>query len=272
MASSPIRPSFALAAGVSLCACTFASAPVQAQSRALRGSPASIERMYRQALDHDLTFYETPKGVRKAAAEGRFDRLRGNADYIVHAVSFPYVVGATRIFVERLAQQYHDDCGEQLVVTSAIRPETRQPANSADHSVHPTGMAVDLRKPSGRCLRWLRSTLASLEDAAILEATEEHHPAHFHVAVFPQPYARYLSGLQANRVAAAAAELPKDRVEPEQPTVRHASVRSYQVRSGDTLWYLARRYKTSVKQLKSLNDLSTSLLQPGQKLLVPARE
>ena len=270
MARSPIRRSLALAVGVTLTGVTFATAPVQAQSRTLRGSPASIDRMYRQALDHDLRFYETPKGVREAVAEGRFDTLRGNGDYIVHAVSFPYVIGATRIFVERLAQQYHDECGEQLVVTSAIRPETRQPANSADHSVHPTGMAVDLRKPSGRCLRWLRNTLASLEETGILEATEEHHPAHFHVAVFPQPYANYLSGLQANRVAAAAAELPKDRVEPERPSARNASVRSYQVRSGDTLWHLARRYKTSVKQLKSLNDLSTSRLQPGQKLLVPA--
>jgi hypothetical protein len=52
-------------------------------------------------------------------------------------------------------------------------------------SVHPTGMAVDLRRPSGRCLTWLRRTLLAAERRGAIEATEERHPPHFHVAVLP---------------------------------------------------------------------------------------
>src|SRR5690606_282764 len=122
-------------------AATALAQPVQAQTQAtlLRGSRASVERMYRQAQDHDLTFYETPASVREGIRKGRVERLETNSDFTLHAVSFPYVIASTRVFVERLAKQYRSACGEQLVVTSAVRPETRQPANSSANSVHPTG-------------------------------------------------------------------------------------------------------------------------------------
>lgn len=63
--------------------------------------------------------------MRRAARTGRFVRLPGNADYGLHAVGFPYVKPATRTFVERLAEQYRRACHERLVVTSAIRPDSR---------------------------------------------------------------------------------------------------------------------------------------------------
>jgi hypothetical protein len=111
----------------------------------------------------------------------------------------------TRIFVQRLASQYRAGCGEKMVVTSAVRPATRQPANSTERSVHPTGMAIDLRLPrSAKCRRWLRTTLLELEKAGVLEATEEHSPAHFHVAVFPTAYSRYRAARQ--RSASAGTE------------------------------------------------------------------
>jgi hypothetical protein len=55
-------------------------------------------------------------------------------------------------------------------------------------------MAIDLRKPNGKCLRWLRSTLLDLEETGVIEATEEYGPPHFHVAVFPSPYESYVAG------------------------------------------------------------------------------
>jgi hypothetical protein len=141
--------------------------PVHAQS--LRGSQASIDRMYHHALDEKLSFYETPAGVRKAAADGRLVRLTPDATMVLHSVGYPYVRPSTRLFVDRLSAQYRDACGEQLVVTSAVRPARRQPANSTERSVHPTGMAVDLRKPrNAKCLRWLRATLLDLEDANLI--------------------------------------------------------------------------------------------------------
>jgi hypothetical protein len=250
--------------------------PAIASAQSLRGSKASIRRMYDQAVEHDLHFYETANGVRNAVREGDFERLDGNADYELHQVSFPYVTKQTHLFVERLASQYRAECGEKLVVTSAIRPESRQPANSADLSVHPTGMAVDLRKPTrGKCLRWLRSTLLSLEDAAVLEATEEHHPVHFHVAVYPRPYTSYVRGVLANAAdddATEAAPVPTRAVATsEAPTkaTRATTVR-YEVERGDTLWHLARRYGTTVRRIQAANHLSTTRLKPGQEIVIPA--
>ena len=43
---------------------------------------------------------------------------------------------------------------------------------------------------------------------------------------------------------------------------------SHTVRSGDTLQSIARRYNTSVADIKRSNNLSNSVLHPGQKLRV----
>lgn len=49
---------------------------------------------------------------------------------------------------------------------------------------------------------------------------------------------------------------------------------SYAVQSGDTLWSIADAYtdgdpRELVAQMRQLNDLSTTVLQPGQTLLLP---
>ena len=173
-----------LAAALALCA-----TPAAAQS--LRGSPASIDRMYNHARSNDLTFYRTGTGVRGAADDGNLVRMTGNDDYRLVGVSYPYVLSATRTFVQRLGAQYREVCGEKLVITSGLRPTSLRLSNSTDRSVHPTGMAVDIRKPQGgRCLSWLRETLLQLEREGVIEATEERRPPHFHVAVYPAPYRR----------------------------------------------------------------------------------
>lgn len=173
-----------------------ALAPVAvADGQSLRGSLSSVKRMYNAAVREDLHFYETAAGVRNAARKGRFVRLRSNGNTTHERVRWPYVKPTTRTFVDRLGSQYRSACGERLVVTSAVRPARRQPANSTERSVHPTGIAVDLRKPTGKCLRWLRATLLELEGAGVIEATEEYGPPHFHVAVFPSQYERHVAKL-----------------------------------------------------------------------------
>ena len=257
----------ALSAGAAA-ALLVASSSAGAQS--LRGSKASIARMHDQAQAHGLYFYETAAGAREAAGKGHFERLSGNADYTLHQVGFPFVTEETRLFVERLASQYRAACGEQLVVTSALRPSTRQPVNSTDLSVHPTGMAVDLRRPTGTCLTWLRTTLLALEEEGVLEATEERRPPHFHVAVFPRPYSRYLAGGATTKLASAQAPAAEEAAPaPARTTTRAAAVRRHRVRSGDTLWHLARRYGTTVRQIQRANNLSGSKLKPGQRIVIP---
>lgn len=259
-----------------LAAAAIASAallPALAGAQSLRGSKASIARMHSQAVEHGLHFYATATGARDAASKGRFRRLDGNADYRVHQVSFPYVTDETALFVERLASQYRAACGEQMVVTSALRPESRQPRNSTDLSVHPTGMAVDLRKPTkASCLKFLRTTLLALEEEGVLEATEERRPPHFHVAVFPRPYVRYV-GAPATRLAAATSEVVEPEAErahaPRAATRRAPAVQRHRVRSGDTLWDLARKYGTTVKRIRQTNNLASSALKPGQQIVIP---
>lgn len=175
--------------------------PARADAQSLRGSLASISRMHRQALREKLPFYRTSTGVRNAVRKGKLVRLRQNGNVTYAKVRWPYVQPETRLFVDRLGAQYRNACGERLVVTSGVRPATGQPTNASRRSVHPTGMAIDLRKPKGRCLTWLRSTLLELEREGVIEATEERGPPHFHVAVFPSRYERYV----ARRVAGGSA-------------------------------------------------------------------
>ncbi|HEX6534722.1 MAG TPA: DUF5715 family protein [Gemmatimonadaceae bacterium] len=184
---SPLLPPAAIIAALVI-------APPAAGAQSLHGSHRSVERVWHYAVAHDYSFTHTAREVRRAVHEGRLVRLHPGRDYVLHEVSFPYVAPETRTFVRRLAAQYRRGCGEPLVVTSAVRPESVQPVNASDHSVHPTGIAIDLRRSKrGKCRRWLRKTLLVLERRGVVDATEEHHPAHFHVAVYPDAYREYLA-------------------------------------------------------------------------------
>jgi len=136
--------------------------------------------------------------VRRAVVRGELVRLNGNRNYTVSNVRSPYVRPETKAFVADLAAKYRNACGTPLVVTSATRPMSRRLVNSSSLSVHPTGIAVDLRRPSGRCLTWLRRTLLAAERRGVIEATEERWPSLFHVAVLPGRYQK------ASRTVASA--------------------------------------------------------------------
>lgn len=235
--------------------------PTVASTQSLRGSRASIDRMYRQARAERFSFFETAASVRRQVAARRLVRLEPDGGFVLHRVGYPFVRPATRTFVQRLGAQYLEACGEPLVVTSAVRPARRQPANSSERSVHPTGMAIDLRKPTdAACLRWLRDALLGLERGGLIEATEEWAPPHFHVAVFATPYARY----------AAARERAEER---ERLAARGADAdASYVVRPGDTLWAIAREHETTVDALAAINDIEGDEILPGQELKLPAAD
>ncbi len=62
-------------------------------------------------------------------------------------------------------------------------------------------------------------------------------------------------------------ELLHHRLHPNSPYKMWTN--THKVRKGDTLWQLARRHRTSVREIASLNNISPDgLLQPGQKLLI----
>jgi len=176
-----------------LIAASLMALPEPSAAQSLRGSHASVSLVYRRAVRGGLNFYETTSDVKRAVVRGELVRLNGNSHYRLANIGMPYVRPETKAFVLDLAADYHRACGAPLVITSATRPISRRLANSSELTVHPTGMAIDLRKPAGRCRVWLRRRLLAAERRGAIEATEERHPPHFHVAVLPSRYEKVAS-------------------------------------------------------------------------------
>ena len=251
-----MRHSFPRALAWTAAALALAAAfPATAMAQSLRGSRASVDKQHREAREHDFTFLRGESQLDRFVDAGLLVPVEGGGDYDLHDVSFGVARPEVKLFLERLSSQYADACDEALVVTSLTRPESHQPPNASDRSVHPTGMAVDLRVPEGACRRWLESTLLALERRRVLEATLERFPLHFHVAVFPNEYLAYVSRLTGRRASALRADVL--------PASRHT------VRSSETLWAIAQRYGTTPAEIKRANGLRSDVIHPGQMLQIP---
>ena len=247
------------------------------------------------AQNQDYTFLETSADVWDFVEKGLLVPLNGNSNYKVEDASYPYARPAVKMFVERFSDQYRSQCNEKLVVTSLTRPLSRQPANASDLSVHPAGMAVDLRRSKkASCRRFLERTLASLESKGVLDITRERTPPHYHIAIYPSAYNRYVADLTGTTEAKVAQATSSDGMkiaklqnapsyasvvgvstpEDEKPVAIDAKTAvsdtwQYIVKRGDTLWEIARRNGITVSQLKRDNGLTRSYLMPGQKLTLP---
>jgi hypothetical protein len=211
-----------------------------------------MDRQNSMARQHDFTYIDTPSRVRFFAERGWLVPIESTGDFVVKAdVSFPYARPEVELFVQRLGRQYRRACGEQLVVTSLTRPANRQPRNASDRSVHPTGMAVDVRYSWNRaCRDWLEGVLVNLERQGVLEATLERRPRHYHVAIFPEQYSAYVKVL-ASREA------------------EQGPVQEYRVRKGDSLWTIARAHGTTVDQLRDFNGIRGNQIFAGQLIEFP---
>jgi hypothetical protein len=226
--------------------------PFAIEAQSLRGSPASLDIQNRMARAHDFTYIDTAERVRYFAEKGWLVRVRPNRDFALHAVSFPYARPEVVVFLERLAQQYRAACGEQLVVTSLTRPTSRQPRNASDRSVHPTGMAIDLRYSRDRkCREWLEDVLLGLERGGVLDVTLERYPQHYHVALFPRQYASYVENLATRE------------------RTRLGERMAYTIQPGDSLWEIARQHGTTVDEIQAVNDMRGNRIYAGQVIDVP---
>lgn len=178
----------------------LAGIPGKAEAAEVRGSLRSMTIQHGVAKERGYTFLRNSQQIRRLADQGELVLMEGNDDYLVHGqVTHPYARPEVKLLIERLAAQYRDATGERLVVTSLVRPTSEQPANAHRLSVHPVGMAVDLRVPANAASRqWLQDALLGMERAGVLDVTREYRPPHYHVAVFPEKYAAYA----APRIAA----------------------------------------------------------------------
>jgi hypothetical protein len=155
----------------------------------LRGSPESMIRQHAVAVEAGYHFVETLEEMRALADRGFLVSIDGGDDYDVETWVFPYGLPEVRTFVEWFAGEYRRACGERLVVTSLTRPFSEQPPNAHELSVHPAGMAVDLRISQVQpCRQFLENTLLELEAEGVLDITRERAPPHYHVAIFPAAF------------------------------------------------------------------------------------
>ena len=278
---------------------------VHAQS--LDGSRESLIRQNQEAQEQGFSYLRTVADVQEFANLGLLVPVRGSADYELAGdeVSFPVARPEVKTFLDWFGRRYHAGCGEPLVVTSLTRPTSRQPRNASEISVHPTGIALDLRRSERTaCRQWLEANLLDLEGKGVIEATRERWPAHYHVAVFGPALTRYLGGQPDEpsidmKVAALADEAPatrahrgthargsytatatgrgrgsrhRSRAAHATRTAAAAHAKSYRVGRGDNLWRIAHRNGTSVSVIKRANGLRRdSDLKPGQVLSIPGR-
>jgi len=284
----------------------FSTAALYAQS--LDGSRESLIRQNLGAQEQGFSYLRTVADVQEFSNLGLLVPIRGNGDFeLSDEISFPVARPEVKTFLDWFARQYHANCGEPLVVTSLTRPTSRQPHNASEISVHPTGIALDLRRTDRyACRLWLEASLLDLEGKGVIEATRERWPAHYHVAVFGPELQKYL-GSQPDapsidvKIAALAQEPPSARARQNRTshahyrsyatertsstavgrgrgsrrhgrTVRAKSGTSYRVGRGDNLWRIAKKNGTSVDVIKRANGLrSNGDIKPGQVLSIPGK-
>ena len=73
-----------------------------------------------------------------------------------------------------------------------------------------------------------------------------------------------------NKLSGNVLSIGQQLILPVQEKIIETDYDTYIVKSGDTLYSLAKKYNTSVDELKSINGLSSNSLSLGQKLLVPS--
>jgi spore germination cell wall hydrolase CwlJ-like protein len=162
-----------------------------------KGSRDAVIGAHSYATTAGYTFAADASDREQMVADGTLVKLDGTYIDLVD-VSEPYVMPAVARFVNRLGELHAArGCGK-LVVTSALRTLEHQGtlSNGSNYSVHPTGMSIDLRRPTDEasfCSTWLKDTLLEIEAAGRIDMTAENAPRHYHIVVLPNEYSTWLA-------------------------------------------------------------------------------
>ena len=160
------------------------------------GEVSSSKQQFRYAAERQVPFMTSEAEYQSRIDSGYFVRLEG--PFMDVQARRPYALPSTVTFVVELSRDYYaTGCG-RLVVRDALRIKTEQPSNGSTYSVHPAGMAVDLRVRdiSEVCESWMNSYLLEKEAAGKIDATREHWKMvrgqkvpnpHFHIVVPLEP-------------------------------------------------------------------------------------
>ncbi len=162
------------------------------------GEVSSSEQQYRYAEQSGAVII-TSDNFDELVRSGGLVKLEGPNIRLMSTRVIQYVIPSTRDFVLQLAYEFgQQGCGE-LVVNDALRVAgNRMPSAASSFSVHPRGMAVDIRVNGigERCETWMNTYLLQNEAEGKVDATREHWKVvrgqrvpnpHFHLVVPLQP-------------------------------------------------------------------------------------
>lgn len=148
-------------------------------------------------------------------------------------------------------------------------------------------MVEEKSKLAGKILletdqEWCLSSLKDSQILALCQILGDKAPSSFLKELLAHPRTEQIGKQAAAALYEYAAEEVPQEVNLQEaqsrflhlksPKVRVAQEpkeKSYFVTSGDSLWKIARDHKTTVKELRSLNHLTSDRLNIGQKLLIP---
>ncbi len=230
--------------------------PLAVQGQSLRGSTASLDRQERAAQIHDFTYIASPGEVERFVKAGYLVQVRakrgfrpergilsfpssGNPD--LHSSACQSVSGG--LWGETGGNQH--DPAPFSTARKCIRPAPFIPPGWPSTYGGVTARPVDLG--------W-RVLFSHSRGPGCWRPLANSYPPHYHIALFPEPYARYVDDLSN---------------QPAETRVASADVVAYRVRRGDSLWDIAKSHGTSVDRLKQENDLKGSRIYAGQLLQVP---
>lgn len=242
----------------------------------LVGSGESLDRQQRAARLAQLKLHRDRREVSDSINAQKLIRVRADRYLELANVSYPYAHPKLASLLRSLSRLYWRHCRVPLVVTSLMRPLKEQPRNASKRSVHPAGIAADLRVPPYQCRAWLRETLSSWERLGFIEATREKRPPHFHVVAIPTQLTNEviadLEGRERSvKTDTSIVQRPREEKHTQLTKRSHGAKRSkhYRVRRGDSLWSLSRKWGVTQSSIKRLNRLRSNRIDLGQVLVIP---
>ena len=139
------------------------------------GLITTSQQQYEYAQSHGLTIANS-RNFPELVSSGSLQRLEGPNLRIKSGGVVPYVLPQTKYFILGLAFDYGQaGCGD-LVITDALRfSDGNMPSAASSFSVHPRGMAVDVRTNgiTEYCKKWLNDYLTVRENRMSVDVTYE---------------------------------------------------------------------------------------------------
>ena len=178
----------------------------------LIASPYSQRIQNERANIYNLSRMQNSAMIQRFYRAGLLDSVpyRTGSYYLYDiAPAYRYLRPWSKLFLDRLSQEFYARFGQPLRVTSLIRTVNSQirlshfdpdaaSATGPNRSAHLTGAAMDISKRfmSYQEVLWMRSVLYQLKQEGVIYAIEEFVEPDFHVMVYPT-YRQYVAQLIA---------------------------------------------------------------------------